>query len=449
MKMRTLIANAKIINENQSFEGHLLIEDGKIIDIIKSIDLLEKSDNINFIDATGKILIPGVIDDQVHFREPGLTHKGEIYTESKAAIAGGMTSFMEMPNTNPQTISQKLLSEKFELASRKSLSNYSFYIGATNDNLDELIKTDPLTVCGIKVFMGASTGNMLVDNPETLNKIFELAPLLVAVHCEDEEIIKTNTLQYKEKYGEDIPIKYHPLIRSVEACFKSSSLAIELAKKHNTRLHILHLSTEKELSLLDNSIQLNDKRITAEVCVHHLWFEDSDYEKLGSKIKWNPAIKKKSDKDALFKALLNNKLDIIATDHAPHTLEEKSKSYFNCPSGGPLVQHSLLAMLEFYHQGKISLEKIVEKMSHAPADLFQIDKRGYIRKGYWADLVLIDLNKPEKVERQNLLYKCKWSPFDNYTFKSKITHTLVNGNLVYANNEINDTIKGMQLKFNR
>jgi len=449
MKMRTLIANAKIINENQSFEGHLLIEDGKIIDIIKSIDLLEKSDNINFIDATGKILIPGVIDDQVHFREPGLTHKGEIYTESKAAIAGGMTSFMEMPNTNPQTISQKLLSEKFELASRKSLSNYSFYIGATNDNLDELIKTDPLTVCGIKVFMGASTGNMLVDNPETLNKIFELAPLLVAVHCEDEEIIKTNTLQYKEKYGEDIPIKYHPLIRSVEACFKSSSLAIELAKKHNTRLHILHLSTEKELSLLDNSMQLNNKRITAEVCVHHLWFDDSDYEKLGSKIKWNPAIKKKSDKDALFKALLNNKLDIIATDHAPHTLEEKSKSYFNCPSGGPLVQHSLLAMLEFYHQGKISLEKIVEKMCHAPADLFQIDKRGYIRIGYWADLVLIDLSKPEKVEKQNLLYKCKWSPFENYTFKSKITHTLVNGNLVYANNEINDTIKGMQLKFNR
>lgn len=447
--MRTLIANAIIINENHNFQGNLLIEDGIIIDIIPGVHNLSKADYTYMIDAGGKVLIPGIIDDQVHFREPGLTHKAEIYTESKAAVAGGITTFMEMPNTNPQTTSQKLLLEKFELASKKSFANYSFYIGATNDNLDELVKTDPKKVCGIKVFMGASTGNMLVDNKETLDKIFELAPLLVAVHCEDEETIKANSSQYRQKYGENVPINCHPLIRSAEACYKSSSLAIELAKKHNTRLHILHLSTEKELDLLDNTLPLNEKRITAEVCVHHLWFNESDYEKLGSKIKWNPSIKSKTDKDALFSGLLDNKLDVIATDHAPHTLEEKDRTYFNSPSGGPLVQHSLLAMLEFYHQKKISLEKIIEKMCHAPADVFKIDKRGYIRKGYWADLVLIDLNKPEKVEKEGLHYKCQWSPFENYTFKSKITHTLVNGNLIYENGKFNDTIKGMQILFNR
>jgi dihydroorotase len=447
--MLKLIANATIINESQITIGHILIKDGKIEDIF--------SDQINhrsivhdeYIEAIGKIIIPGVIDDQVHFREPGLTHKGDIYTESKAAVAGGVTSYMEMPNTNPQTISQELLKEKFDLAKAKSLANYSFYIGATNDNIEELIKTDPKNVCGIKVFMGASTGNMLVDNSESLEQIFSKAPLLVAVHCEDELTIKQNSEKFKSQFGEDIPIKYHPLIRSEDACYKSSQLAVNLAKKHNTRLHILHLSTEKELSLFDNQIPLKDKQITSEVCVHHLWFDESDYEQLGTKIKWNPAIKKKSDKEALFKGMLENKLDIIATDHAPHTTEEKNSTYFKAPSGGPLVQHSLLAMLEFYHKGSISLEKIVEKMCHAPSDIFQIDRRGYIRKGYWADLVLIDLHSKNKVEKENIYYKCGWSTFEGLTFESKIYQTYVNGNLVYDNGTFYETNKGKALIFNR
>jgi dihydroorotase len=446
--MRTIITNVRIINENECFEGNVLIDDGKIIDIIKGT-LKSKLEFDELVDASGKILIPGVIDDQVHFREPGLTHKAEIYTESKAAIAGGITSFMEMPNTLPQTTTQKLLAEKFELAAKKSLANYSFYIGATNDNLNELIQTNPASVCGIKVFMGASTGNMLVDNPITLDKIFELAPLLVAVHCEDEETIRSNSLEFRTKFGEDIPMDYHPLIRSEEACYKSTSLAVKLAKRHNTRLHVLHLSTEKELSLFENLQPNSEKRITAEVCVHHLWFDESDYGKLGAKIKWNPAIKKSSDKNALLKALIDNRIDVIATDHAPHTLEEKAHSYFKSPSGGPLVQHALPAMLEFYHQGKITLEKIVEKMCHSPAEIFKIDKRGYIRKGYWADLVLIDLNKPERVEKDNIHYKCKWSPFEDFTFSSKITHTFVNGNLVYNNGIFHEKTKGMKLMFNR
>jgi dihydroorotase len=447
--MIKLIGNASIINEGQEYMGHILIKDGMIVDIIKD----ETNPNLivhdEYYEAKGKILIPGVIDDQVHFREPGLTHKADIYSESKAAVAGGITSYMEMPNTNPQTTTQKLLKEKFELAALKSLANFSFYIGATNDNIDELTETDPKHICGIKVFMGSSTGNMLVDNPESLEKIFSKAPVIVAVHCEDEQTIKNNTELYKAEFGENIPLKYHPLIRSEEACFKSSQMAVELAKKHNTRLHILHISTEKELSLFDQSLNLNEKKITAEVCVHHLWFDEEDYEKLGTKIKWNPAIKKKSDKEALLKGLLENKLDIIATDHAPHTKEEKNNSYFKAPSGGPLVQHSLLTMLELYHKGKISLEKIVEKMCHAPAELFKIEKRGYIRKGFWADFVLVDLQSEYKVDNTNTYYKCGWSPFDCYVFNSKIDKTFVNGNLVYDNGTFYEAIKGMPLRFDR
>jgi dihydroorotase len=447
--MKKLIANATIVNEGRKFIGHILIEEGIIIDIFEGSIDPKSIPHLEYIEALGKFLLPGVIDDQVHFREPGLTEKGDIYSESKAAVAGGICSYMEMPNTNPQTISQKNLKDKFDLAKTKSLANYSFYIGATNDNIDELLKTDPGKVCGIKVFMGASTGNMLVDNPDSLEQIFAKARLLVAVHCEDEPTIKKNTEKFKSEFGENIPFKFHPLIRSEEACFKSTFLATQLAKKHNTRLHILHLSSEKELLLLDQTIPLKEKRITAEVCIHHLWFDDNDYERYGAKIKWNPAIKKQSDKEALLNGLLENKLDVIATDHAPHTKAEKNNNYLKAPSGGPLVQHSLLAMLEFYHKGKISIEKIVEKMCHAPADIFQINKRGYLRKGYWADIVLVDLLKETKVDESNILYKCKWSPFETYTFKSRISQTFVNGNLVYNNGTFYEAIKGMPLEFNR
>jgi dihydroorotase len=447
--MKTLIANTTIINENKKFEGHVLINDGKIDTIYNSPIEISEIAYDKYIEGKGKILLPGIIDDQVHFREPGLTHKAEIYTESKAAVAGGVTSFMEMPNTNPQTTTQVALRNKFDIAKEKSLANYSFYIGATNDNINELIKTDPKTVCGIKVFMGSSTGNMLVDNEESLNKIFSQAPVLVAVHCEDETTIKKNSAIYKEKYGEDVPIKCHPEIRSDEACYKSSSFAVELAKKHNTRLHVLHLSSEKELKLFDNTIPLNEKKITAEICVHHLWFDKNDYDNYGTRIKWNPAVKEKKDKDALFNGLLSNKLDVIATDHAPHTLEEKDNTYFKAPSGGPLVQHSLQAMLEFYHQGKISLEKIIEKMCHAPADIFNVKNRGYIKEGYWADLVLVDLNATQQVDKSNIYYKCGWSPFEGVTFHSKIAYTFVNGNLVYENGTFNESVKGMALEFDR
>ncbi len=446
--MDTYIKNTLIVNENRKFKGSIIIKDGYIDRIIEGELDIERS-NINVIDGEGKILIPGVIDDQVHFREPGLTHKAEIYTESKAAIAGGITSFMEMPNTIPQAVTQKLLKEKFDIASKNSLANYSFYMGATNDNIDEIIKTDPKNVCGIKVFMGSSTGNMLVDNKESLEKIFSKAPVLIAVHCEDEATIKRNTNEYKAEFGDNIPIGHHPLIRSAEACFKSSSMAVQLAKKHGARLHILHLSTKKELDLLDNSIPLKDKKITGEICVHHLWFDDKDYNKYGTRIKWNPAIKSETDRNALFEAMLDDRLDVIATDHAPHTLEEKSNSYFKAPSGGPLVQHALNVMLEFYYQKKISLEKIVDKMCHKPAELFKIDRRGYIREGYRADMVLIDLDKEYTVSKDNLLYKCQWSPFENQIFHSKITHTFVNGNLVYKDGVFNEGIKGMALEFNR
>ncbi len=442
--MRTLIINANIVNENKIIKSNVLIVDNLISKIsANSADM--NADRI--INAEGKYLFPGCIDDQVHFREPGLTHKGEIYTEAKAAVAGGVTSFMEMPNTVPNVFTQELLEDKYKRASEISLANYSFFMGASNDNLDEVLKTNPRNVCGIKVFMGSSTGNMLVDKRETLEGLFSKCNLLIATHCEDEAIIKHNMQVYREKYGEDVPMECHPLIRSEEACYKSSAMAVELAKKYNTRLHILHISTEKELELFDNTIPLKEKRITAEACVHHLWFSDADYKTKGSLIKWNPAVKKASDRDAILKGVQENKIDVIATDHAPHTLEEKAQTYFKAPSGGPLVQHSLVAMLELYHQKKITLEKIVEKMAHAVADCFRIEKRGYIREGYAADLVLVDLNNNWTVDKSNILYKCEWSPFEGVTFHSKIVQTFVNGNLVYDNGVFDESKKGERLLF--
>ncbi len=441
-----LIKNVSIVNEGKIFIGNVLLEDN----LIAKISEFEIATNAAVvIDAEGKYLFPGCIDDQVHFREPGLTHKGDIYTEAKAGVAGGVTSYMEMPNTIPNVFTQELLEEKYKRASEVSLANYSFFMGASNDNIDEVLKTNPRDVCGIKVFMGSSTGNMLVDNRETLEALFSKCKMLIATHCEDEGIIRHNMEVFKEKYGDNVPMECHPLIRSEEACFKSSSLAVELAKKHNSRLHILHISTAKELALFDNKIPLKQKRITAEACIHHLWFSDADYKTKGSLIKWNPAVKKASDGDAIFQAVLDNKIDVIATDHAPHTLEEKQQSYFKAPSGGPLIQHSLTAMLEFFHTGKITLEKIAEKMAHAPADCFQIEKRGYVREGYFADLVLVDLNSPWTVDKSNLLYKCKWSPFEGFTFHSKVTHTFVNGNLVYDSGKFDESRKGMRLTFNK
>ena len=451
MNQPVIIKKAHVVNEGNIFISDVLIENGKIKSIGRNINI----NNAKVITSEGKYLMPGIIDDQVHFREPGLTHKADIYTESKAAVAGGVTSFMEMPNTIPNTLTQKLLEEKYLIASEKSLANYSFYMGASNDNLEEVLKTNPRNVCGIKIFMGSSTGNMLVDNSEILEAIFSQCKMLIAVHCEDEATIRANIDDFKKKYGEDIPIEFHPLIRSEEACYRSSSFAVKLAKKHNTRLHILHVSTEKELELFDNNLSLKEKRITSEACVHHLWFSDEDYKTKGNFIKWNPAVKTKKDRNAILEGVLNNKIDVIATDHAPHTLEEKQNTYFKAPSGGPLVQHSLIAMLELHHQGKISIEKIVEKMCHSPADLFHVEKRGYIREGYWADLVLVDLNISWKVDRSNILYKCGWSPFEGEIFRSKITHTFVNGNLVYENRLSNNNkigkfteqVKGMRLLF--
>ncbi len=431
------------------FGGGVYICDGLIKLIFMNGDLPEVPEGAEVIDAYGLHLIPGVIDDQVHFRDPGLTHKADLYTESKAAVAGGITSFMEMPNTIPQALSQEILGKKYELGAEKSFANYSFYMGASNDNLEEILKTDPKTVCGIKVFMGASTGNMLVDNPETLDGIFSRAPTLVAVHCEDEPIIQENTRILRDRLGEDIPISYHPMIRSEEACYRSSSFAVELAEKHNTRLHVLHLSTARELELFDNPIPLEDKKITAEVCVHHLWFHEGDYDRLGTFIKWNPAIKSMEDRDALLKGLLADKIDVVATDHAPHTIEEKTNPYFKAPSGGPLVQHALVAMLELFHRGAISIEKVVEKMCHAPAKCFRIKNRGFIREGFAADLVLVDLNDPWRVEKDNVLYKCGWSPFEGEEFHSKVSHTFVNGKLVYKQGNIDESVRGERLLFDR
>ena len=446
MAKSILIKNATIVNENNTFKGDVLIEHELITKISSEIKAIG---NEEIIDAQGKFLIPGFIDDQVHFREPGLTHKANIATESRAAIAGGITTFIEMPNTVPQATTQELLEDKFKIAAVDSYANYSFMFGGTNDNLEELLKTDPKKVAGIKLFLGSSTGNMLVDNEEILEKIFSSTKMIISVHCEDEATIRKNTQEFKTKYGDDIPIKYHPIIRSEEACYLSSSKAIELAKKTGARLHVFHLSTAKETHLFRNDIPLEEKQITAEVCIHHLWFNDKDYAKKGTHIKWNPAVKTEEDRLGLWEALLDGRIDVLATDHAPHTLEEKNNKYLSAPSGGPLVQHAIPAILEKVKEGVISLEKAVEKMCHNPAKLFQIEKRGFIKEGYFADLVLIDTNKPQTVSKDNILYKCGWSPFEGTTFSSTITHTFVNGNLMYNNGVFDDKTKGKRITFNR
>lgn len=443
---KILITNANIVNEGQVFESDVLIAGPFIEKIGKD---LQSAEAHQVIDASGQYLFPGAIDDQVHFREPGLTHKGTIYTESRAAVAGGVTSFMEMPNTVPPAFTQALLEDKYRIAAQSSLANYSFFIGASNDNVEEVLKTDASRVCGLKIFMGSSTGNLLVDNPDTLEQFFSRVPFLIATHCEHEPTIRKNTEEFREKYGEDLPARYHALIRHADACYKSSSFAVELAKKHGTRLHILHISTEKETHLFDNTLPLEKKKITAEACIHHLFFNDTDYEQKGMLIKWNPAIKTASDQQAVFKALVDNRIDVIATDHAPHTWEEKGQTYFKAPSGGPLVQHSLVAMLEFAHRGDVSLPWIAQKMAHNPAILFEISKRGYIREGYFADLVLVDLKNPWTVAKENILAKCGWSPFEGHTFQSRVTHTLVSGNLVYQDGKLLEQGPGMRLSFDR
>ena len=439
-----LITNGKIVNEGQIIEADLYIENGRIEKIASSITT--QADQT--IDANGKFILPGFIDDQVHFREPGLTHKANIYTESRAAVAGGITSFMEMPNTVPQALTQELLEDKYKIAAQSSLANYSFFMGASNDNIEEVLKTDRSKVCGVKVFMGSSTGNMLVDSEETLNNIFSKVDMLIATHCEDEATIRANTALYKEKYGDDMAIRFHPEIRSTEACYLSSSMAVELAKKHSTRLHILHISSGKETELFDNSIPLAQKRITAEACIHHLWFNDSFYDEKGTFIKWNPAVKTAQDQETIFNAVLDDRIDVIATDHAPHTLEEKQNNYWNAPSGGPLVQHALPALLEFVKQGKISIERVVEKMAHNVAICFNIKERGFIREGYWADLVIVDPTKSWEVTKENILYKCGWSPFEGTTFSNSISHTIVSGHLAYENGHLKEEKNGLRLSFN-
>ncbi len=443
---KKLIKNASIVNEGEVFVNDVLIEDNKIVLIEKDIEV---DKGVEVIDATGLHMFPGCIDDQVHFREPGLTHKGEIYAEAKAAVAGGVTSYMEMPNTVPQATTIEELEKKYTRASECSLANYSFFMGGTNNNLEEVLKVDYSKVCGLKLFLGSSTGDMLVDNPQSLDNIFSKVKGLIALHCEYDPMVKENTAKMIEEHGEDIPAYFHPIIRSEEVCYKSSSMAVELAKKHNTRIHVLHISTAKELSLFTNKIPLKEKRITAEACIHHLWFSEDDYQTKGNYIKWNPAVKTSYDRDKIFEAVLDGTIDVIATDHAPHTIEEKELKYLKAPSGGPLVQHSLIAMLDFYHQGKIELAKIAQMMAHNVADLFSIDKRGYIREGYYADLVLVDLNKESKVTKESLLYKCGWSPFDGHTFKSSINKTFVNGNLIFDNGKFNESEKGMRMEFHQ
>jgi dihydroorotase len=442
-----LIRNAEIINEGQRFTGHVLIGGGVIRRILRG-PLPEDFplQGLTIIDASGHYLMPGVIDDQVHFREPGLTHKGDIASESRAAVAGGVTSYMEMPNTLPQTTTQELLEEKYRRAGDVSAANYSFLMGTTNDNLREVLKTDPEKVCGIKVFMGASTGNMLVDRQETLQELFRQAPTLIAVHCEDETIIRARSEEARTRFGEEVPFSWHPVIRDAEACYRSSARAVELASRYGTRLHVFHLSTAREMDLFHPG-DLRTKKITAEVCVHHLWFSDQDYERLGSRIKWNPAIKSAEDREALWSALLCDRLDVVATDHAPHTLQEKSQSYFKAPSGAPLVQHSLQAMLEMSLEGRITIENVIRKMCHAPADLFRIRKRGYIREGYYADLVLVNPGLPTTISPENILYKCGWSPLEGVTFRHTVTHTFVNGHLAWSQNRINPDVRGMRLMF--
>jgi dihydroorotase len=444
MSNAIILKGATLINEGQRFVSDVLIRNGRIEKIGEGLSLPGATE----VNLEGKYLLPGCIDDQVHFREPGLTHKANIATESRAAVAGGITSFMEMPNTVPNTLTQELLEDKYDIASKSSLANYSFFMGASNDNIDEVLKTDIKTICGVKIFMGSSTGNMLVDKEQALEEFFQkVPPVLIATHCEDEKTIRNNIEKARAQYGEDVPIEMHPVIRNEEACYLSSSLAVRLAKKYNSRLHILHISTEKELELFDNSIPLEQKRITAEACIHHMWFTDEDYKTKGNFIKWNPAVKKVSDRDAVMQAVLDNRIDVIATDHAPHTLEEKQQSYFKAPSGGPLVQHALLAMLEKSLEGVIPIERVVEKMAHAPAVLFKINERGYIREGYKADLVVVDPAAKTTVTKQSLLYKCGWSPFEGTTFSHSIHSTYVNGNLVYDNGRIIEGTNGERLMF--
>ncbi len=441
-----LIKNGSLVNEGKIIESDILVKDGKIEKIAADIT---PQGNEQVIDATGKMIFPGVIDDQVHFREPGLTQKANIYTESRAAVAGGTTSFMEMPNTVPNALTQELLQDKYDIAERSSLANYSFYMGASNDNYEEVMKTDINRVCGLKIFMGSSTGNMLVDSENTLSKLFSEFPSLIATHCEDESTVKANLERYKMLYdGKDVPYDIHALIRNEEGCYISSKMATDLAKKYNTRLHILHISSAEEIELFTNDIPLSEKRITAEVCVHHMWFDAEDYKEKGNLIKCNPAIKH-NHREKLFQAMLDNHFDVIATDHAPHTWDEKQQDYWHAPSGLPLVQHSLSAMLDFYSKGKISLERIAEKMSHAPAICFEIKDRGYIREGYWADLVLVDLKGKTEVTQESLYYKCGWSPFEGHKFSSRITDTIVSGHLAYSNGKINESKFGERLEFSR
>ncbi len=440
-----LIKSPTIVNENEQFVADVFVRNGRIELIAPSINKPADRE----INAEGLFLLPGLIDDQVHFREPGLTYKGDIWHESRAAVAGGTTTFMEMPNTVPNTLSQKLLADKYALAAENSLANYSFYMGASNDNLDEVLRTDPSNVCGIKVFMGSSTGNMLVDNESTLERIFSSTPMLIATHCEDEQTIQRNLALMKAKLGDEIHAEHHPLIRSAEACFLSSSKAVALARKHQTRLHVLHISTAAEIELFDTDIPLEQKRITAEACVHHLWFSDEDYRQKGNMIKWNPAVKSAADREGIWKGLLDGRIDVVATDHAPHTLEEKKQPYLSAPSGGPLIQHTLQALLEFYHQGKWSLTQLVEKAAHHPAICFSVEERGFIREGYWADLVLVDLEKPQRVEKADLLSKCGWSPFEGLEFKSSVTHTIVSGVLAYQQGQFLTKKSGERLKFKR
>lgn len=442
---RTLIINATIVNEGRQYESDVLIQDG----YIKTIGTQLSDPNAVVIDAKGNYLIPGIIDDQVHFREPGLTHKGTIATESRAGVAGGVTSYIEQPNTNPQTVSIAALEDKMSMAAESSFSNYSFNFGGTNDNLEELKRLDKKACAGVKLFLGSSTGNMLVDDQQVLENIFKSTELVISAHCEDEQIIRENMALYKQRYGDDIPMSSHPLIRSAEACYVSSSKAIALAKKTNARLHVFHLSTARETELFTNDIPLKNKRITAEVCTHHLWFSNEDYNEKGSLIKWNPAVKTSQDRDALWDALNDDRIDVLATDHAPHTLEEKQNFYTSAPSGGPLVQHSLIALMEKHKQGKISMTRLIEKMCHNPAILFNIEKRGYIREGYYADLVLVDPKSKWTVSKDNIAYKCGWSPFEGQEFTSKVTHCFVNGHLAYENGNFSEHRKAKRLTFER
>ena len=439
-----LLKNGTVVNEGSSKEYDVLIRKNRIEKIGKNLS----DDSATIIDLAGKYIIPGCIDDQVHFREPGLTHKGNIYSESRAAVAGGITSFMEMPNTSPNATTQELLEDKYQIAKTQSIANYSFFMGATNDNLDEVLKTDASKVCGVKVFMGSSTGNMLVDNEKTLAGLFSNVPMLIATHCEDEQTVRKNLADAKLKYGTEIPIELHPVIRNEEACYLSSSLAVHLAERHGARLHVLHISTAKETGLFNNQLSLKDKKITAEACVHHLWFSEEDYASKGTFIKWNPAVKTISDREGIWKALLDNRIDVVATDHAPHTIEEKKNNYLNAPSGGPLVQHALISMMEHVKKGKITIERVVEKMAHNPAILFRIKERGFIREGYYADIVVVDPSRSYSVQQSNILYKCGWSPFEGYTFSSSINKTFVNGEIVYENNKVAEGINGMRLSFN-